>query len=59
MSVDAVLNAPRPENVSQFRSFVRLHINYCHNFLPNLSTLLQPLDQLLEKDGENGPRNAS
>ena len=57
--VDAVLNAPRPENVSQVRSFVGL-INYYHNFLPNLSTLLQQLNQLLEKiDGGNGPRDAS
>ncbi|CAB4019266.1 Hypothetical predicted protein, partial [Paramuricea clavata] len=47
--VHAVINAPRPENVSQVRSFVGL-INYYHNFLPNLSTLLQPLNQLLEKE---------
>ena len=47
--VDAVLNAPRSENVSQVRSFVGL-INYYHNFLPNHSTLLQPLNQLLEKN---------
>ncbi|CAB4009033.1 Hypothetical predicted protein, partial [Paramuricea clavata] len=47
--VNAVINAPRPENVSQDRSFVRL-INYYHDFLPNLSTLLQPLNQLLGKD---------
>lgn len=47
--VDAVLSAPLPENVQQVRSFVGL-INYYHNFLPNLSTLLQPLNQLLEKD---------
>ena len=47
--VNAVINAPRPENVSQVRSFVGL-INYYHNFLPNLSTLLQPLNQLLEKE---------
>ncbi|CAB4004600.1 PREDICTED: uncharacterized protein K02A2.6-like, partial [Paramuricea clavata] len=47
--VNAVINAPRPENVSQVRSFVGL-INYYHDFLPNLSTLLQPLNQLLEKE---------
>jgi hypothetical protein len=47
--VNAVINAPRPENVSQVRSFVGL-INYYHNFLPNLPTLLQPLNQLLEKE---------
>ncbi len=47
--MDAVLQAPRPENVSQVRSFIGL-INYYHNFLANLSTLLQPLNQLLEKD---------
>ena len=47
--MNAVINAPRPENVSQVRSLVGL-INYYHNFLPNLSTLLQPLNQLLEKE---------
>ena len=31
------------------RSFVGF-INYYHNFLPNLSTLLQPLNQLLKKN---------
>lgn len=46
--VDAVVNAPRPENVSQVRSFIGL-INYYQHFLPNLSTLLQPLNKLLEK----------
>lgn len=46
--VDAVVNAPRPENVSQVRSFLGL-INYYQHFLPNLSTLLQPLHKLLEK----------
>jgi hypothetical protein len=35
--VNAVINVPRPENVSQVRSFVGL-INYYHNFLPNLFT---------------------
>ena len=46
--IGAVVNAPHPENVSQVRSFIGL-INYYQHFLPNLSTLLQPLNKLLEK----------
>jgi hypothetical protein len=45
--IDAVLRAPKPENVSQMRSFLGL-INYYHKFLPNLSTVLHPLHGLLQ-----------
>ena len=46
--IDAVVNAPRPENVQQVRSFLGL-VNYYHKFLPNLATTLNPLNQLLEQ----------
>ena len=45
--IDAVLRAPKAENVSQMRSFLGL-INYYHTFLPNLSTVLHPLHGLLQ-----------
>ncbi|XP_038064022.1 uncharacterized protein K02A2.6-like [Patiria miniata] len=47
--VHAVKNAPRPTNVSQLRSFLGL-VNYYHRFLPNLSTELHPLNELLQKN---------
>ena len=37
--IHAVVNAPRPENVQQLRSFLGL-VNYYHKFLPNLATTL-------------------
>ena len=46
--VDAVVNAPRPENIQQVRSFLGL-VNYYHKFLPNLATTLNPLNRLLEQ----------
>ena len=45
---EAVLLAPRPENVSQLRAFLGL-VNYYHKFLPNLATELQTLYGLLKK----------
>ena len=47
--IQAVNNAPPPTNVSQVRSFLGL-INYYHRFLPDLATVLHPLNQLLEKN---------
>ncbi|XP_046565949.1 uncharacterized protein K02A2.6-like [Haliotis rubra] len=49
--VNAVLNAPAPENVSQLRSFLGL-LNYYNRFLPNLSMVIRPLNRLLEKGTE-------
>jgi hypothetical protein len=46
--VDAILQAPRPTNQSQLRSFNGL-VNYYAKFLPNLSTIMRPLNRLLEK----------
>lgn len=45
--IDAVLKAPKPTNVPQLRSFLGL-VNYYHKFLPNLATVLHPLNTLLQ-----------
>lgn len=45
--VEAILQAPRPENVSQLRSYLGL-VNYYHKFLPNLAMTLHPLNVLLQ-----------
>ena len=47
--IDAVINAPRPTNVSTLRAYLGL-VNYYHRFLPNIVTVLKPLKELLEKD---------
>ena len=48
-NIEAVQNAPRPQDVSSVRGFLGL-VNYYHRFLPNISSVLHPLNQLLEKD---------
>lgn len=45
----AITDAPRPEDVTQLRSFLGL-VNFYGKFLPNLSTLLHPLYRLLTND---------
>ena len=49
--MEALISAPRPENVSQLCSFLGL-VNYYIRFLPNASTVLHPLHQLLEQNSE-------
>ncbi|XP_049881979.1 uncharacterized protein K02A2.6-like [Pectinophora gossypiella] len=46
--LDAISNAPRPENVTQLKSFLGM-LNYYGRFIPNLSTMLHPLHALLKK----------
>ena len=46
--VQAVVDAPQPTNTRQLRSFLGL-VNYYHKFLPNLATILHPLNRLLEQ----------
>ena len=46
--VKAIQEAPQPRNVTELRSFLRI-INYYGKFLPNLSTKLAPLYQLLKR----------
>ena len=45
--VKAIVNAPRPKNVAELRSFLGL-LQYYGRFIPNLSSLLYPLNQLLQ-----------
>ena len=45
--IQAMLEAPRPTSVTQLRSFLGI-INYYHRFLPNLSTVLAALHELLK-----------
>lgn len=47
-NIEAVLQAPVPKSVSELKSFLGL-INYYAKFLPNLSTVLAPLYNLLTK----------
>lgn len=44
----AILEAPAPQNVNQLRSYLGL-LNYYGRFIPNLSTLLKPLHELLRQ----------
>lgn len=46
--IEAIVKSPQPENVSLLRSFLRL-VNYYHKFLPNLSTVLHPLNAAASK----------
>ena len=48
-----IVNAPVPQNMSQLKSFLGL-LNYYAKFLPNLSTTLAPLYDLLQKQTEWG-----
>ena len=45
--IQAVQEAPEPRNLSELKSFVGL-LYYYGKFLPNLSTTLAPLYQLLK-----------
>ena len=47
--IEAVVNAPSPQNVNQLRSWLGF-VNYYHKFLLNLATKLQPLHSLLKQD---------
>ena len=45
----AIRRAPTPRNVSELRSLLGL-INYYGKFIPNLSTILHPLNNLLQQN---------
>ena len=47
--VDAVRNAPAPRNTRELKSYLGL-LSYYSKYLPNLSSVLAPLYQLLFKD---------
>ena len=46
--IAAVKCAPEPKNVAELRSFLGM-LNYYAKFIPNLSTLVQPLNALLQR----------
>ena len=46
--VQAIVGAPSPANVTELRSFLGM-LQYYGKFLPNLSTLLHPLNDLLRE----------
>ena len=45
----SVMEAPAPKNVSELKSYLGL-LNYYGPFLPNLSSVVHPLNKLLRKD---------
>ncbi len=47
--VEAILKTPQPKNVQQMRSYLGL-LNYYRKFLPNLASIIKPLNDLLHKD---------
>ena len=47
--VEAIMNAPSPKNVDELRAWLGM-LNYYGRFLNNLSTMLQPLNNLLKKE---------
>ena len=44
--IEAIVNAPTPKNVTELRSFLGL-LNYYGRFIPNLASLLHPVNKLL------------
>ena len=51
--VDAVLQVPEPKSLKELQSWLGL-VNYYRKFIPNMSTIVQPLTELL---GKNVPWN--
>nr|XP_022909691.1 uncharacterized protein K02A2.6-like [Onthophagus taurus] len=47
--IEALMQAPAPTNLTELRSYLGF-LNYYHKFIPNASTLLQPLYDLERKD---------
>ena len=47
--LQAILQAPAPRNVQELRSFLGL-LNYYSKFISNLTTILHPLNQLLQQN---------
>ena len=47
--IEAVINAPKPDNVTQLRAFLGL-VNYYFHFLLNLASVLHPLYKFLKQN---------
>ena len=48
-NVEAIQKAPAPTNISEVKAFLGM-VNYYNSFIPNLSTITEPLHALLRKD---------
>lgn len=46
---DAIANAPLPKNVTELRAYLAL-LTYYGKFIENLSTLIEPMTELLQKE---------
>lgn len=46
--IGGILNVERPKNVIELKSFLRM-VNYKEKFIRNISSVLYPLHQLLER----------
>ena len=46
--LSAIVNAPKPKNLHELRSFLGL-LNYYNRFIPNLASVLNPLNNLLKQ----------
>ena len=49
--VEAVRNLPNPKNVTELKRVLGM-MNFLGRFIPNMSTILRPVTELLEKDKE-------
>ena len=49
--LEAITKAPIPRNIQELRSFLGL-LNYYGRFIPNLASILHPLNALLRRDSE-------
>ena len=47
--VQAVIDTPTPKDVTSLRAYLGV-LNYYHRFLPNLATVIKPLNAMLEKN---------
>ena len=57
--VEAITGMPDPSNVSELRRFIGM-VNFLGRHIPNLSTIVRPLNKLLEKEtawGWGPPQN--
>ena len=46
--IQAIVNVPAPKNVTELQAYLGL-LNFYRKFIPNASTILGPLTQLLKK----------
>ena len=47
--VEAITSASTPQNITELRAFLGM-LNYYGKFMPNLSTIIQPLNNLLRRE---------